>query len=572
MRLINIVLGVSVLLFSCNKLDLDPLTQASAEKWYSTEEGVVSGINYLFRSPYWTSNLLNDEASTEWADGWTDDWTNRNAVSLVTGGTLNSLSGIVTTNWRLRYECIANANIVLASLEMLSGQIEEDRLNRYVALARFARAYQYSLLVVMYGDVPYYENWIDVDEAFALVRTDKETVLQHIYDDFDFAAEHLPVAYGSGEVAYAAKGAALGFKARVALRMGDWETVRSATQACMELDVYELLPEFDDVLTQKQSNETIYARPRSAELGVTIGQTRANQVKTRTPGGTDFVSPSWELFSAFLCVDGLPIDESPLYNPREPFENRDPRCAKTITPFGARHYGVVYEPHPDTLKVYSFTNGAYVTNNDSKSNTQWASFNGLVWRKGITEDTWLNVSTVDPDDILLRYADVLLMYAEAKTELNDIDDSVLEAINRVRARAYGVDYTDVSAYPSVTTTDQGRLRQTIRLERRMELAFECLRYFDIIRWRIAEDVLNKPIYGLLDLDELRSKIVANNLWFFPATPSIDEDGVADFSEMYQNGLIKLLARRVFDPSKQYLWPIPATEIEINPKLKQNPGY
>src|SRR5690606_20994175 len=117
-----------------------------------------------------------------------------------------------------------------------------------------------------------------------------------------------------------------------------------------------------DVLTQKMSKETILARPRSATAGVVINSTKANQPRTRTPGGTDYVSPSWDLFCSFLCTDGLPIDESPLYNPQKPFENRDPRCAKTITPFGTRHLGVIYQPHPDSASVYSFTNGSYVKN------------------------------------------------------------------------------------------------------------------------------------------------------------------------------------------------------------------
>ena len=105
-------------------------------------------------------------------------------------------------------------------------------------------------------------------------------------------------------------------------------------------------------------------------------------------------------------------------------------------------------------------------NNDARVNAQFASFNGLLWKKGIDE-TWLeNGKDVDPDKIIIRYADVLLMYAEAKIELGQIDQSVLDAINQVRARAYGVDYTNTAAYPAVTTTDQQKLRTILRTERR----------------------------------------------------------------------------------------------------------
>jgi hypothetical protein len=106
----------------------------------------------------------------------------------------------------------------------------------------------------------------------------------------------------------------------------------------------------------------------------------------------------------------------------------------------------------------------------------------------------------------------------------------------------------------------------------MELAHENLRYRDIIRWRIAEKVLNQDIYGMLDVAALRTKIVKQGLWFFPSTPEIDENGSADLLPMYQAGLIKRLADRQFDASKQYLWPIPSKEILINGNLEQNQGY
>ena len=362
-------------------MDLNPLTQASADNWYTSETGIVSGINHLFSGKYWCSSILDDQYSEFWPDSYTDDWTNRNLLSDVTAGTINSQTGVVTANWNLRYECIANANIVLKHIETLSGEINEESLNKYKALARFSRAYQYSLLIFFYGDVPYYETELNIEEALTLSRMNKEEILQNIYNDFDFAASYLPTKYSSSEIKYPTKGAVLGFKARTALRMNDWTVVRDATQACINLGEYQLLPDFNDVLTMKNSSETIFSRPRSAELDVTINTIKANQPRTRTSGGTDFISPSWDLFCSFVCTDGLPIDESPLYNPQKPFENRDPRCASTITEFGTRHLGVIYQPHPDSTTVYSFTNATYVKNNDSKVNTQWAAFNGLVWKK-----------------------------------------------------------------------------------------------------------------------------------------------------------------------------------------------
>ena len=202
----------------------------------------------------------------------------------------------------------------------------------------------------------------------------------------------------------------------------------------------------------------------------------------------------------------------------------------------------------------------------------YTSFNGLIWKKGIDE-TWLaNGMDVDPDKIIIRYADVLLMYAEAKIELNEIDQSVLDAINQVRARAYGVDISATDSYPAVTEKDQNKLRKILRTERRMELAYEGLRYMDLIRWRLASKALTNKSYGLLYPSSLLiEKVTSQGGWFWPSTPQIDEDGIPDFSAMESAGQIAVLSQRLWN-DRQYLWPIPTKEILINENLKQNEGY
>lgn len=220
----------------------------------------------------------------------------------------------------------------------------------------------------------------------------------------------------------------------------------------------------------------------------------------------------------------------------------------------------------------NFNKGVVELNKDTRTNGQYASYNGLVWKKGVDDSYTKNGYKADKNEIIMRYADVLLMYAEAKIELGEIDKSVLDAINSVRARAYGVDKSATDHYPAVISQNTSDLRQIIRFERRMEFAFEGLRYLDLIRWKIAEKALNTKIYGMLDPDALKEKVVSKGLWFFPEVPAVDENGITDFGGMYSKGLIKLLAERKFDAEKQYLWPIPTKEILINSNLKQNPGY
>ncbi len=573
-------LSLGLLTSSCNDLDLNPLSEGSSENWYTNASELDMSVGHLYNINFWDNDLTRVSESLaltgyeqEWTDRFTDDWTARATLSDITGATINSQSPFVTLTWKYAYKCIAAANRVILNLGKAAANVSEANLKGYEAKARFARASQYAKLIFLYGDVPYYTNVLDIEEAFGQSRTSKAVILKAIYEDYDFAAAHLPLSYGSKELMYPTRGAALAMKARIALNMGDWSTARDAAKACIDLGVYKLFPDFRTLFLSKTKNsvESVFAIPRSVELGLYIPSGgRAKEPITRIAGGFGNGGPSWDLFCSFLCKDGLPIDKSPLFDPHNPFKNRDPRCNATIVEFGTPWLGYIYEPHPDSLEVLNLNTGKYQSNADSRGVGQYASYNGLTWKKRLDED-WLDLLT-DPDNTIMRYADVLLMYAEAKIELNEIDDSVLNAINSVRARAYGVSPSETSSYPPVKTTGQGELRKILRIERRMEFAFEGRRYTDLIRWKLAEKALNQPLYGMLEVVDLRPKVIKPGLWFFPQTPKIDEDGIPDFSNMFKAGQIALLVQRKFDTSKQYLWPIPASELIINKNLTQNDGY
>lgn len=553
------------LLAGCNNLDLSPLSEGSDANWFSDESELEMAVLNVFHPDFWDGYA---PLSFYWN---TDDYCSRTAARELLNGTVTGRSSDIINAWDWCYKCIARANFVLSNFERAEG-VPDAKMKMYEANARFARAAQYAKLIFHWGDVPYYEGSIDIDEAFMMGRTDKNEILKSIYADYDFAIEHLPLDYSSSEYYLATRGTALAFKARIALYMGDYAIARDAAKACIELGTYQLFPDFKTLFLSETKNsvETIFSVPYLVEQNRYWTSNEVHNVMPRTVSGLANPSPSWDLFCSFLCTDGLPIDESPLFNPREPFENRDPRCTATIVEFGKNFLGATYSPHPDSVQVYNYNTGRMVANKDTRSVDIWAAYNGLVWAKFI-DDTWMDKRT-DNDNIIMRYADVLLMYAEAKIELGEIDPSVLDAMNQVRARAYGVDVNDDSSYPKITTTSQSELRKLLRVERRMEFAREnTIRYNDIIRWKLAEKVINIPRYGLLDVEPLKA-IVAQGLWFFPETPPIDEDGVADFKPMHDKGLVRLLIGRSFDPAKHYLWPIPTSEIIINENMKQNPGY
>ena len=556
---------IALCLCSCSKLDLYPLDTGSNDSWYKTEDQMVMSIRGLYRTVFWP--LDNDY--------WADDHQSRSNLNIITGGTINGESSEVKNRWQNCYKAIARANTILANLDNAQERlgISEEKVRLYRAQTLVARAAQYCILTTYFGDVVYVDKEISIEEAFRMGRTDKSEILEKVYADLETAAANLPVSY-TGSVELATRGAALAIKARYALFNGEWQIAADAARRCMDLGVYELYPDFSKLFlaSTAHASENILSWPRSVDLDITLDPGNVMGYCTRNRGGYASEYPSWELFCSFLCRDGKPIDESPLFNPHKPFENRDPRCAATIAEFGTEHLGVIYDPNPYSFNVMNNITGKQIKNLDCNSNSMYASFNGLVRKKGVNED-WVNNQTfkVGPDYVFIRYAEVLLIYAEAKIELGQIDASVLNAINSVRARAYGAQLSQTAAYPSVTALGQDEMRRIVRLERRMELAYEGLRYMDLLRWKLAEKALNQPNYGLLDNAGLK-KLCDDGNWFFAYVPEIDEDGIADFSRLYEDGLCKIISKRNFDASKNYLWPIPSQEVLTNPFLGQNDNY
>ena len=566
-KIYSAVLSLLILVSCQNSLDLYPLAEPSADKWYSNEVEIQLALNDLYRIDFWQW----DEDGTN-NNFLSDDGFYRQSLSEIKAGTVTSQSGFSTNLWRNSYKAIARANRAISALNSAEtkSKVSQAKLDVYLAEARFHRAAQYAKLVNKFGDVVYSDDVISIEDAYTKGRTDKKAVTAKIYEDFDFAIKNLPLSYPASAVKRVSRGSAMALKARYALYEKDYRVAAEAAKACMDLGQYELHGDYANLFLQstKNSKEVIFSIPRSLELKITLGPT--SDKITRNSGGFAAANPTWDLFCSYLCTDGNTIDNSPLYNPRNPFKNRDPRCTASIVEFGTPHLGFIYDPNPTALQVTRLSSNSRVTNNDNRANAQFASFNGLVWKKGIDDSWLLNGRLIEPEQIIIRYADILLMYAEAKIELNEIDKSVLDAMNLVRARAYKVTLTSVN-YPAIKNGNQAQLRKQLRMERRMELASEGLRYMDIVRWRLAEKVLTRPIYGLLDPKDLKEKVVDKNLWFFAGTPKIDEDGIPDFSEMANTGLIRNLVPTAWN-NRQYLWPIPTQEIQINKNMKQNEGY
>src|SRR5690606_797033 len=172
--------------------------------------------------------------------------------------------------------------------------IPENLIARFTAEARFARASYYARLIAHFGDVIHTTNTIDIEEAYSLSRTDKRTILDAIYEDYDFAIANLPESYGGAELKRATKGAALALKARIALYNEDWAVARDAAKACIDLNIYSLHSDYGELFlpTTRSSEEIIFSIPRSTQLNSDVS---IRDYIPRNLGGWGAYNPSWDL-------------------------------------------------------------------------------------------------------------------------------------------------------------------------------------------------------------------------------------------------------------------------------------
>lgn len=549
---------------SCADLDLNPLSEASSENWYSNADEITISLNDMYRTYLYDMNV------EFWTDRRTDDWAQRDQVYEICNGSVTSTTSTYVGYWENSYKGISRCNRIIQAIE--EKHDDDPTLRSLKAEACFFRAYLYGRFTILWGDVPYYTGSLTIEEALKTGRTDKNEIKKHVLEDFDYAIENLPADNSGSGIWRMNSLVAKAIKARYCLNFQDWKTAAELCKDVIDSKAYSLYystktptDSYGELFRDKTMNcEILWSVPYCYSLGV------SEAIKSwvlRTAGGNAVASPSWDLLAAYECTDGKPIDESPLFDCHNPFLNRDPRCAMTFVVPGTVIYGVEYNPEPGT--AYVLKDGVSVKNKDSRTEDQYATYNSTCLRKGAQEE-WRTPMYNDNPWILMRYADVLLMYAEAKTELGEIDNSVLNAINDVRARAYGVTREKTNNYPAITTTDQAELRRLIRKERRVELAWEGRRFFDCRRWGWLEKMYSHDYYGHLNQTDVK-KYHADGNWFWPFTPEIDEDGFADFKPMFEQGLIARYGKHVYDP-KVELWPIPNEDIIINENLKQNIGY
>lgn len=562
--LLYVALMVFLLVTSCDKaLELYPLDVPSADTFYTNDTEIQGGVNacYTFivagNNGYFVPEFSYDAlAETVFIRGG-------GFAQNVMMSVLDFKEGHFRTLWLNMYQGIARCNLMLQKIDENKDKLTAASIKQYQGEVYFLRANYYLRLTNMFGDVVYLDKPVtSVAGGKAVTRMAKAEVLKKIYADFDLSAQLLTgsTVKTLGRVT---AGAAMSYKARAALQNNDWATAAAAAKAVIDSKQYSLMPKYatlftEAVLNSSANTEQILTNMHlySANNATSFPQfTSARSVA----GGYTTIVPTQNMLDSYQCTDGKDISKSPLFNKLKPYDNRDPRMRYCFVLPGDMWNGYVYETRIDKTTTLN-DQGQTVKNLDSYASTVYTSFTGYLVRKYYDFKYVSKLTQCETPFMLCRYAEVLLTYAEAKIELNQIDADCLNAINLVRGRS------DVNMPQITAALSQSDMRNLVRYERKIELWNEDLRWDDLLRWKRAEVIMTRPIMGrpvLGDFDK------------YPSV-SFDEYGdpvynVAAYAPHPSNDY-RVLILTNFNKNRDYLWPIPETELNLNPGLKQNPGW
>ena len=561
-----------VLILSCNKdyLNRFPESDPNSATYYTTADQLTLAINAAYNNLSYQQDGFPYQMQLEGTSDiiWQRPATDAQTIGL---GQHTSNTAMIRTIWTQSYIGIGRCNALLDNMNKAKSVTPAAQYSRIEGEAKFLRAYYYGTLISLYGDVPLVVKSMPTEESY-LARTPKAEVLNAIFNDLDSAAAKLPLSYTGTDIGRATKTSALAFKSRIALYNAKWDVAAAASKAVIDLGYHALYPNYRNLFMYvgENSKESIFA----FDYKLTIRTNAAPQNnQARNSSGYSGLIPTRALADSYECTDGLTIDKSTLYSTVDPFKNRDPRMRQTLlgdgdTWFGAGGITFNMTFHPDSTTCSRYTPTFAKIPNLEVTNA-FSSYSGFIMKKYLDPQDMAVPNQSELAFMLIRYAEVLLNYAEAKIELNQIDASVLDAINLVRARGYGVAATQTTLYPAIKTTNQTELRAIVRRERKIELAGEGLRVFDIRRWNIAEKVMNGILFG---------KAMNKAIYYSLPKPALDENSSPDYTSFTSLlsvvGNFKIMDNpRVFK-SHNLLWPIPQAELDVNknPGFKQNPGY
>jgi hypothetical protein len=555
-----LILCSAALLFgACTKsLEDKPLELVTEQYLWDPTDSLGTNAGYFLDNIY--AQLPNgyDRIGGDLLDAATDDAVpSRDGTSIATftnGGYTPFTNP--DDSWASNYASIRMCNLfvnnfnkvhLLKTLLITDGQY-------WRAENRFLRAMFYFELVKRYGGVPLLgDKVLSLTDNLNIPRNTFDDCVNYVVSECDAIKDSLrldPVA--AGDYGRITKAVALTLKAKILLLAASplnnptndvtrWRKAKNAAADMIRMNVFSLDPSFQDVFTAAKNNEVILSYHRAVTFDLeTINSPVGYISGTTTSEGR--TSPTEDLVEAFPTIKGLPITtdiksaSNPTgYDATNPYLNRDPRLALTVF-----YNGENWLSRP----VQTYDGGK-----DRPGGTAVQTKTGYYMRKFLgdfsTNTAYSNQSHNFP---IFRYADVLLMFAEAKNEVDGPGtsaDSVYTYLRAIRARAGIAVGTAPNTYGLADGMSVSAMRDAIRNERRLEMAFEEQRFWDLRRWELAETVYNQPLHGI--------RITQNG--------NVLNYQVETLTTPFQ-----------FFAPRMYRYPIPYTEIVKNTNLKQNDGY
>lgn len=530
----SIICLVLAVFTSCNDLDLAPTNKFTDLNYWSSPEKASAVLSMAYSQMFAAEQFfINEKLTDNLYEGRGNSDEKR-----ITSGQANAALSRFSDEWKKCYEGIKTCHILLENIDRVPG-MDEGLKSRMKAEARFIRAFVYFRLANHYGAVPLFEASLTMQEANSINRSPKAEVINFVRTELNDILNTIPARqeYGDNDKGRITKAAVMTLLARTYLYENDWANVASICERIIngEFGRYQLFSSYSGLfLPENEYNDEVIL-----DLGYTLTLRTWSEYYDAIPlsvgGRIHGFSPTQELVDDYIMKNGKGIKEAGSgYNEDDPYVNRDPRFDATIV-----YHGYNWTKGDGTTSTIYIKPGssaeAGASNLDEYAGPgQNATGTGYYLRKYFDPTAPAGMAA-GLNLILMRYADVLLMYAEAKYESGQMNEDIWnKTIKPIRQRAGFTDNTALN-YPGATN-----LQNIIRRERRCELAIEGLRIFDIRRWKTIETVLNGHPHG--------AKFAAENTQYI----QLDE--------------------RKFNPERDYLFAVPQSQRDINKNLDQNPGY
>jgi hypothetical protein len=563
----NIIAAIALIvaIAGCKKYEQTPVDKVDITHIFDPRDSAgVSAQKYLF-GIYSVLRNGHNRIGGDYLDAAGDDAISSasgpsNIATILSTASYNSYTIPSDENlFGTYYAGIRQANEFVNNIEVVPVLAKYNGYSmKYVwkSEARFLRAMFYFELVKRYGGVPLMGNHVyTISDDISLPRNSFDECVKYIVSECDAIKDSLlvyPISDPNADSHRPTKGSAMALKARVLLYAASplfnggnidaannltgytsfdaarWTAAAAAAKDVMDLGTYSLLPNFKDVFLTQNNSEILFMRQGGNNTNV---ETANGPVGFTAATGKGQTSPTQDLVNAFPMANGLSIgDAASGYDSNNPYSNRDPRLTYTIIYNGAQWLN---------SQIQTFEGGQSKPNSSLQQTKT-----GYYMRKFMGNFENTNAySSHSTDWLIMRYADLVLGYAEALNESAGPTTDVYNALISIRKRA-GIEAGPGSLYGLKAGMTKEEMRTTVQNERRVELAFEESRYWDIRRWKLAETTMNQQRTGV---------------------------SIVKLGTTLNYNPINVLTTR-FDAPKMYLYPVPYDEVQKNPNMKQNPGW